>query len=449
MNNEIVMINTECILSHPDNPRKSLGDLTELVSSVKGNGILQNLTVVPRVSEVTKMPIDGQYIAVIGHRRLAAAKLAGLEKVPCVISDMDYKTQVSTMLLENMQRNDLTPYEQAQGFQMMLDLGESISGIVEKTGFSESTVRHRIKLTELDQELLAEKSAKNISITELIKLEEIKDTEEKNELLKAIGTDDFNWKYRQAKNQQERKKKKDDLLEIIERVAKPKEEATCDLTYGMYFDYYYEIETLKERLREIENEELFYDAAEYGVTIYKEKVIQEETEDEEDKSTEDELNRLRENHDKLKEIWAQMMSACDDFIKGYSEAKIKNSNAVLIEYAARTYLENREAGYYEIVEFAGIDKESEKYLDADGDIDEDLVTEDLLNTSARKAFLYGVYTSHKPNEWEVPYGYSNHFVKNEQVLQFYDLMKRLGYKLSSEEQQILDGTHELYEKEEM
>lgn len=55
------------------------------------------------------------------------------------------------MLLENMQRSDLTVYEQAQGFQMMLDLGESISDISEKTGFSETTVRRRVKLLELDQ----------------------------------------------------------------------------------------------------------------------------------------------------------------------------------------------------------------------------------------------------------------------------------------------------------
>lgn len=144
----IEYISVKRIFPHPDNPRKDLGELTELAASIKTSGILQNLTVVPWFSE-TRAPVgddsmDGCYRVVIGHRRLAAAKLAGISEVPCVISDMDRKTQAATMLLENMQRSDLTVYEQAQGFQMMIDLGETITGIAEKTGFSDTTVRRQI-----------------------------------------------------------------------------------------------------------------------------------------------------------------------------------------------------------------------------------------------------------------------------------------------------------------
>ena len=56
------------------------------------------------------------------------------------------------MLLENIQREDLTIQEQAQGFQMMLDLGDTEDQIAEKTGFSKSTVRHRLNIAKLDQE---------------------------------------------------------------------------------------------------------------------------------------------------------------------------------------------------------------------------------------------------------------------------------------------------------
>lgn len=69
------------------------------------------------------------YTVVIGHRRLAAAKLAGLTELPCVITEMSDKDQVATMLLENMQRSDLTVYEQAHGMQMLMDLGDTITGI--------------------------------------------------------------------------------------------------------------------------------------------------------------------------------------------------------------------------------------------------------------------------------------------------------------------------------
>ena len=110
----------ELLQPHPDNPRKDVGDVTELADSIKVNGIFQNLTVIK----------DGEgYTVIIGHRRLAAAKQAGLKKVPCNVAEMTEQEQISTMLLENMQRNDLTVYEQAQGFQMMIDLGETKESI--------------------------------------------------------------------------------------------------------------------------------------------------------------------------------------------------------------------------------------------------------------------------------------------------------------------------------
>lgn len=125
---KLVYIDVEKLHEHPDNPRKNVGDVTELADSIRVKGVMQNLTVVRGQ--------DGGYTVIIGHRRLAAAKIAGLKVLPCVIVDMDEREQVSTMLLENMQRVDLTAYEQAQGFQMMMDLGDTVDGIAEKTGFS-------------------------------------------------------------------------------------------------------------------------------------------------------------------------------------------------------------------------------------------------------------------------------------------------------------------------
>lgn len=117
---EIKYIPVSKLWRHPDNPRKDLGDVTELAESIKVNGVLQNLTVVPLIGEITKKWDGESYRVIIGHRRLAAAKLAGLEELPCVVVEMSEREQLSTMLTENMQRSDLTVYEQAQGFQMML-----------------------------------------------------------------------------------------------------------------------------------------------------------------------------------------------------------------------------------------------------------------------------------------------------------------------------------------
>ena len=135
MNQMLQMIPIDKLFPHPDNPRKNLGDLTELAESIKASGVMQNLTVVPLIGENGE-PVEDAYTVIIGHRRLSAAKLAGLTELPCVVCEMSHKEQIATMLLENMQRSDLTVYEQAQGFQMMLDLGESVTGISEKTVFS-------------------------------------------------------------------------------------------------------------------------------------------------------------------------------------------------------------------------------------------------------------------------------------------------------------------------
>lgn len=111
----ITNINAKLIHQHPDNPRKDLGDLTELSESIKKKGIMQNLTVIPGYWDENRAHHDEGYTLIIGHRRFAAGKMAGVTMYPCrIVEDMSYKDQVGTMLEENMQRIDLTPLEQAE-----------------------------------------------------------------------------------------------------------------------------------------------------------------------------------------------------------------------------------------------------------------------------------------------------------------------------------------------
>lgn len=235
----IVMIPAAQIYPHPDNPRKDLGDLTELTESIRQNGIYQNLTVVLRAepiktSEDAKLAevgmqaeedlqlqkikmnlIDngyraaGGYTVIIGHRRLAAAKLAGLEMVPCAIADMLPRKQVETMLLENMQRADLTIMEQVRGFQLLLDFGDSVKEIAQKTGFSERTVRRRTEIARLDPEAL-DKAMKNrgrqLTLEDFDMLSRIDDINERNRLLDHIGTNGFKYMLENAEDKQENAK---------------------------------------------------------------------------------------------------------------------------------------------------------------------------------------------------------------------------------------------------
>lgn len=190
----ITNIDVTKLLQHPDNPRKNIGDVTELAESIKARGILQNLTVVPAE--------NGMYTVIIGHRRLAAAKQAGLTEVPCAVVDMDYKTQLSTMLLENMQRSDLTVYEQAQGMQMMFNLGVPVAEIVEKTGFAETTVRKRLKIATLPTEQMQQAVERGGKLEDYVQIADIKNEKERCELLKKVGTRDFEFSLTRAKNRQ-------------------------------------------------------------------------------------------------------------------------------------------------------------------------------------------------------------------------------------------------------
>ena len=192
--NRIEMIPVTQLLHHPDNPRLDLGDLTELAESIRNQGVLQNLTVVPEA----EFPGDDHYLVVIGNRRMEAAKMAGLAEVPCVVSEMDYKTQVATMLMENMQRKDLTVYEQAQGFQMMMDLGMTEGELSEITGFSRTTVKRRVEMAKLDKETLKEKCAQ-LTIDELDQLAKIRDVKKRNQIFKKYaGSSSFKWQVESA-----------------------------------------------------------------------------------------------------------------------------------------------------------------------------------------------------------------------------------------------------------
>lgn len=208
--NNISMIPVRELIHHPENPRKDLGDLTELAESIKKNGIMQNLTVVPSETE------KDAYLVVIGNRRMEAAKMAGLEELPCVISFMNHREQIATMLEENMQRSDLSLYEQAQGFQMMMDLGYTQKEISDKTGFSETTVNRRMKMAELDKKALKQAVGKQITMDDLDKLGQIKDIKKRNELLNQYGENNFNWMVHSAIKREKADRVRPKAMKMIE-----------------------------------------------------------------------------------------------------------------------------------------------------------------------------------------------------------------------------------------
>ena len=192
----VVMLETALIDPNPANPRRDVGDVGELADSIRAQGIRQNLLVVPAP--------EGRFTLVIGHRRLAGAKLAGLERVPAVVAELDEREQRELMLVENSQRTDLTVVEEADGYQGLLDLGSSVEEAARKTGRSVSLVRRRLKVAAIDDDMRSHVGAAQLSIEDwetIADYEAWPDLQER--LAKAAGGRNWNMAVREARTERE------------------------------------------------------------------------------------------------------------------------------------------------------------------------------------------------------------------------------------------------------
>jgi len=136
------------VVANPRQPRKafSLPELEELAQSIKLHGILEPLVVSPGST-------DGQFILVAGERRLRAAELAGLAKVPVVVRETDDREKLELALIENIQRQDLNPLEEARAFKQLLDdFKLSHEDVATRVGRSRPTISNTLRLLELAPE---------------------------------------------------------------------------------------------------------------------------------------------------------------------------------------------------------------------------------------------------------------------------------------------------------
>ena len=188
---------------NPNNPRRQVGDVADLEASIRSQGIKQPLLVTP----TGETDIDGhaQYRVVIGHRRLAAAKQAGLESVPAIIERMDARREREVMLVENSQRSDLTPIEEADGYQGLLDLGVGVKEMAEKTGRSDRFVRRRLKIARIPQE--TRDMASDFSQLTLDQLDKLAEFESDPDMQRELArSTDFEWTYQRLVRERDKTK---------------------------------------------------------------------------------------------------------------------------------------------------------------------------------------------------------------------------------------------------
>lgn len=187
--NEIKLINTSLIDPHPDNPRKNIGDVTDLAASIKTNGLLTPLSVVPN---------GERYRVIAGHRRLAACKYAGIVAVPCFVLQLGPLQQLEAMVTENCQREQLTVLEEADAIQGMLDLGATTAGVAHRLGRSGDYVRDRVKAASIKTEVRASRDDfGQISIGQLVAIARYDgQPDRQKELAHAAGTSNFDYTLR-------------------------------------------------------------------------------------------------------------------------------------------------------------------------------------------------------------------------------------------------------------
>ena len=146
------------ILPNPNQPRKRFDydELEGLAQSIRANGILQPLIV--RALE------NGKYELVAGERRLRAARLTGLTKVPCVISDISETDSAVFAVLENLQRQDLDYFEEAEALATLVsDYHMGQEELCKKLGKAQSTISNKLRLLKLSDEMRYEISRAGLS----------------------------------------------------------------------------------------------------------------------------------------------------------------------------------------------------------------------------------------------------------------------------------------------
>ena len=138
----------DLVQRNPSQPRKHFdeGDLTELAGSIKTHGVLQPILVRPIA--------EGRYEIVAGERRWRAAQRAGLHAIPAVIRDLNEVEVLEIGIVENVQRTDLNPIEEAQGFQALIHrFGRTQEDIAEAVGKSRPHIANMLRLLKLPDDI--------------------------------------------------------------------------------------------------------------------------------------------------------------------------------------------------------------------------------------------------------------------------------------------------------
>ena len=179
-NEEVVYLYLDDIIPNRFQPREVFDErpLKELAVSIKEHGVIQPIIV---------RKVNDKYEIIAGERRYKASALAGLTKIPAIIRDLDDKETSKVALLENLQRKNLNPIEEAKTYQKILELDQMTQEELAKTmGKSQSAVAIKLRLLSLPEEVQDALLKENISERHARTLLNLKTPQEQKDMLKKI-----------------------------------------------------------------------------------------------------------------------------------------------------------------------------------------------------------------------------------------------------------------------
>src|SRR5262245_20303250 len=216
------MIALDRLEPNPLQPRVDFGELDELIASVREKGVLEPLLVRPS-------QVGGRFMIISGERRFRAAKEAGLREVPCIEMDVDDRAIAEIALIENLQRKDLTPFEEADGLLVLVDrFGYTHEDIAQKIGKSRSSVTEALTLAAMPhdlRELCQHADIKSKSM--LLQVVRQKDEETMRQFVNRIAEQGMN----REEVRQARKNKQTHSQPFVYRYNSPGREYTLEIKF--------------------------------------------------------------------------------------------------------------------------------------------------------------------------------------------------------------------------
>ena len=168
------------ILPNPAQPRLSYEEdsLTELADSIREHGVLQPILV---------RPVGSQYELIAGERRWRASALAHRDTIPAIVAEFDDQTALEVSIIENLQREDVSPLEEAAMFRKMTDLGYSVRTLSQKIGKDKGYVENRLRLADAPPEIRELVSVRKDTISHAYELMKISDERTRRRLAKKVA----------------------------------------------------------------------------------------------------------------------------------------------------------------------------------------------------------------------------------------------------------------------